>query len=240
VGQKLVSPATYWRRRVVTLAAGLAVLTLLTWAVNVALGGSRAAGQGSPRAAARHVTGPRSHSRAEGHRQTLAGDAVALGLQQRPHPRPPAPRPKATAVHVPGAGPHACLSSAVTLTLRAVHGSYGPGQPATFVVRAIHTGTRPCPVNLGSRFVSVVVASGATPIWDSSSCLRGTGSRVVTIRRGVPVFLQVSWDRRTSLSGCAGQGKAVRAGTYTAAAFDGQVRSQSTSFVLSGSAADES
>jgi hypothetical protein len=240
VGQKLVSPATYWRRRVVTLAAGLAVLTLLTWAVNVALGGSRAAGQGSPRAAARHVTGPSSHSRAEGHRQPLAGDAVALGLQQRPHPRPPAPRPKATAVHVPGAGPHACLSSAVTLTLRAVHGSYGPGQPATFVVRAIHTGTRPCPVNLGSRFVSVVVASGATPIWDSSSCLRGTGSRVVTIRRGVPVFLQVSWDRRTSLSGCAGQGKAVRAGTYTAAAFDGQVRSQSTSFVLSGSAADES
>ena len=240
MGQKLVSPATYWRRRVVTLAAGLAVLTLLTWSVNVALGGSRAAGQGSPRAAARHVTGPSSHSRAKGHGQTLAGETVALGLQQRPHPRPPAPRPRATAAPVPGAGPHPCLSSSLALTLSTPRHSYGSGQPVTFMVRAVHTGTRPCPINLGSRFVSVVVASGGTPLWDSSSCLRGTGSRVVTIRRGVPAFLKVSWDRRTSLSGCAGQGKAVRAGTYTAAVFDGQVRSQSTSFVLTGRAADAS
>lgn len=238
MGQKLVSPATYWRRRVVTLTAGLAALTLLTWAVNVALSGSRAAGQGPPRAAARHVTGPRSHSRAEGQRQTLAGDAVALGLQQRPHPRPPAPSPRATAAPIPGAGPHPCLSRAVTLTLSTPRHSYGSGQAVTFMVRAVHTGTRPCPINLGSRFVSVVVASGGTPLWDSSSCLRGTGSRVVTMRRGVPVLLRVTWDRRTSLSGCAGQGRAVRAGTYTAAAFDGQVRSQSTSFVLSGDAAD--
>src|SRR5215472_7276805 len=42
VGQKLVSQATYWRRRVVVLAACIAVLTLLTWAVNLALSGSQA------------------------------------------------------------------------------------------------------------------------------------------------------------------------------------------------------
>ena len=48
MGQKLVSPATYWRRRVVVLAVAVAVLGLPIWAVNKALGGSQAPGQGSP------------------------------------------------------------------------------------------------------------------------------------------------------------------------------------------------
>src|SRR6516164_1837527 len=48
VGQKLVSQATYWRRRVVVLAACLGVLTVLTWAVNLALSGGQASGQRSP------------------------------------------------------------------------------------------------------------------------------------------------------------------------------------------------
>ena len=44
MGQKLVSPATYWRRRVVVLAIGVAVIGLPIWAVNQALGGSHALG----------------------------------------------------------------------------------------------------------------------------------------------------------------------------------------------------
>jgi hypothetical protein len=80
--------------------------------------------------------------------------------------------------------------------------------------------------------MSVVVASAGTPLWDSASCPRGTSSRVVTLRRGVPAVFQVSWDRRTSISGCQGQGRLSRAGRYTAAAFEGQVRSQNMTFVL--------
>jgi hypothetical protein len=59
---------------------------------------------------------------------------------------------------------------------------------------------------------------------------------VVVLRRGVPADLRITWDRRTSLSGCPGQGRAAPAGTYTVAAFDGQLRSRATSFVLSGRA----
>jgi hypothetical protein len=137
---------------------------------------------------------------------------------------------------VPSAGPlrQACASGAVVLTLRSARYRYGQGALVTFVVGAVSSGSRPCRVDLGSRFVSVVVASAGTPIWDSSSCLRGTGSQVVMLRRGVPAVLRVTWDRRTSLSSCPGQGSAVRAGTYTAAAFYGQLRSHTVSFVLSG------
>jgi hypothetical protein len=120
------------------------------------------------------------------------------------------------------------------LTIRSAQHLYGPRELVTFVVGAVSARDRPCRVNLGSRFASVVVASGGTPIWDSSSCLRGTGSRVVILRRGAPAFLRITWDGRTSLSGCPGQGTPVHAGTYTAAAFDGQLHSQPTTFILSG------
>jgi hypothetical protein len=127
----------------------------------------------------------------------------------------------------------------VLLTLRSARHRYRyrPGEQVTFVVGALSTKNRPCRINLGSRFTSVVVASGGTPLWDSSSCLRGTGSRAVTLRRGAPASLRVTWDRRTSLSGCPGQGTAAPAGTYTAAAFTGQIRSQATTFILTGQGA---
>jgi hypothetical protein len=226
MGRKVVTRATYWRRRVVVLAAGMAVLGLPIWAVNEALGGSRAPGQGSPRSNAGHVAG--AHSRAgSGQRQAATRETADLGARPRPSADPraagasPSPRRQTCAL-------------AVRLTLRSAQRRYGPGERVTLVVGAVSSRSRPCRFDLGSKFTSVVVASGGTPLWDSSSCLRGSGLRVVMLRRGAPAFLQITWDRRTSMSGCPGQGTAVRAGTYTAAAFNGQIRSPATTFVLSG------
>jgi hypothetical protein len=226
MGQKLVSPATYWRRRVVVLAVGVAVLGLPIWAVNKALGGSQAPGQGSPRSSAGHAAGPSPGSRAEsGHAPTR--ETADLGS------RPPT-RPSASPSPAARPGRQTCARGAVLLTIRSARHRYRSGERVTFVIGAVSTWRRPCRVDLGAKFTSVVVASGATPLWDSSSCLRGTGSQVVMLRRGAPAFHKVTWDRKTSLSGCQGQGTAVRDGTYTAAAFNGQLRSQDTTFVLSG------
>jgi hypothetical protein len=233
MGQKLVSPATYWRRRAVVLAAGVAVLGLPIWAVNTALGGSQAPGQGPPRSHAGHSGDPGARPPAgRGHRQAPTRQTADLG--SRPPARPPAAPPGAGTTPSPRPGRQTCASGAVLLTLRSVRHRYGPGEQVTFVVVAVSTTSRPCRLDLGSRFTSVVVASGGTPLWDSSSCLRGTGSRVVMLRRGAPAVRRVTWDRRTPLSGCPGQGTAARAGTYTAAAFNGLLRSHATTFVLTG------
>ena len=227
MGQKLVSPATYWRRRVVVLAVGVAVLGLPIWAVNKALGGSQAPGHGSPRSSAGHAASPSPGSRAEpGHRQDPTRETADLGSRPRA-------RPSASPSLAARPGRQACARGAVLLTIRSVRHRYRPGERVTFVVGAVSTRSRPCRVDLGSKFTSVVVGSGDTPLWDSSSCLRGTGSQVVMLRRGAPSYLKVTWDRKTSLSGCSGRGTAVRAGTYTATAFNGQLRSQATTFVLS-------
>ena len=85
MGQKLVSPATYWRRRVVVLAAGVAVLALPIWAVNQALGGSHAPGQGSARAHAGQVTGPSARPPA---RRGQAPTRATADLGSRPRAQP--------------------------------------------------------------------------------------------------------------------------------------------------------
>jgi hypothetical protein len=227
MARKVVSRATYWRRRVVVLAAAVAALGLPIWAVNEALGGSRAPGQGSSRSNSGHVAS--AHSRASGHRQTPAQETADLGRA-----RPSAGPSRANASPSPGPGGQTCAGRAVKLTLRSTQHRYRSGEQVIFVVGAVSTGSRPCRFDLGSKFTSVVVAFGGTPLWDSSSCLRGSGSQVVMLRRGAPAYLRITWDRRTSMSGCPGQGTAVKAGTYTAAAFNGQIRSPATAFVLSG------
>jgi hypothetical protein len=262
MGQKVVSPATYWRRRVVVFGGGIAVLTLLVWGASVAvsgiLGGSPAAGQRSPGS---HTDGPAAAAQGgRGHRQSLAKETADLRSRQRAKPQPPVSSPSASTgpppssastapspgnsprsdvgtAPVPGAGQQACPSGGVVLTLHSPQSRYGSGMPVTFAIGAVSTKSQPCQVNLGTRFVSIVVDSSGTPIWDSSSCARGTISRAITLTRGVPAVVNVTWDRRTSMSGCPGQGSAVRPGTYTAAAYYGELHSPRLTFVLSGRAA---
>ena len=257
MGRKPVSRATYWRRRVVVFGGGMAVLTLLVWAmssaVSVVLSGNPAADQGS---AGSHAGG--SGARAlggRGHRQGLAKETADLRSRQRAKPQlsasspsastaPASPSPSASpspgsdqqtgTAPVPGAGQQACASGAVALALHSSRSQYGSGMPVNFTIGAVSSRSQSCQVNLGPRFVSIVADSSGTPIWDSSSCGRGTLSRVITLTRGVPAVVNITWDRRTSMTDCPGQGNGVRAGTYPAAAYYGQLHSHRITFALTG------
>jgi hypothetical protein len=229
MGQKLVSRATYWRRRAVVLTAAVAVLGLPIWAVNQALGGSKAPGHGSPRSYSGDVAGPGRHAGGE---HGKAPTRETADLSSPPRSRPTVAPPGAATTPLPGG--QTCTGKSVLLTIRPDRHRYVPGEQVIFTVGAVSTRDRPCRLDLGSKFTSVVVASSGTPLWDSSSCLRGSGLWVVTLRRASPASLRITWDQRTSMSGCPGKGTVVRSGTYTAAAFNGQIHSQATAFVLSG------
>lgn len=249
--QAPVRADVYWRRRVVALAIGLAIVGLISWAVNGTLstpaspgaaaagaapgggagGGSGGAGlaSGSPaasrgsRAASTPSTGPAG--RAAG-RTSAAGRSRQAGTSGSPQ----------VGSHQGGwhqrGSPAACPPGDVVLSLRQPQASYSGRAWPQFEVDVVSTAARPCAFNTGPRFLSVVVRSGRHALWTSAACSGGNGSNLAVLTKGVPVTLHFWWDRRAGSSGCQGQGRQVRAGAFVATAVSGRMSSNSLIFVL--------
>jgi len=132
-----------------------------------------------------------------------------------------------------------CPPGDVVVRLFPSQGSYGSHALPEFDVDMVSTAPRSCAVNVGARYLWLVVRSGGIArVWNSAGCAMGTGSRVVWLARGVPLIRHVTWDRKTSSPGCRQARAVVRPGTYTATAtavVSGVRRSSDTKiFVLSG------
>ncbi len=165
---------------------------------------------------------------------TMAGARQQKGsaAPRAPH-QPVARAPEHRAMErAPGPRVPACGRGDVVLSLDSPRYWYQRGRWPLFGVDAVSTATRPCRFNMGSRFGTVVVASGRTRIWGSADCVHGSGSQPVVLSRGVPAVRWIYWDRATSSPGCRPPHLPVRQGAYTAIAFDGQLSSQVLVFIL--------
>jgi hypothetical protein len=85
---------------------------------------------------------------------------------------------------------------------------------------------------MGAKFVSVIVAAGSRPLWNSADCPQGRGSHPAALSTDQPGVLNVSWDRRTSSPGCTGTQRLVRPGEYQATAVAGRLHSRTVNVVL--------
>jgi hypothetical protein len=217
-----ISPTTYWRRRVLVFAVGIGLLTALSWTVN---------GMLAARSSAAHAASPGA--------TRAAGSAAPHVSRGRALPAPSSsPRPKSvpsrhrSTAHSPASGKAlACAPGAVTLRLSSPQYWYQAGKMPLFTVHAVSNEGRPCRFNMGTKFVSVVIASGRR-IWSSADCVSGSGSNMIVLIRGVPAVLRVSWDRRTSSPGCSGTSQAVAPGEYQVTAVAGRLRSKTVNLVL--------
>jgi hypothetical protein len=239
----------YWRRRVIALAAAIAVLALIAWTLNGTLGGS---GNAQTAADTTHT----------GH-QAKHGIAPAAATSPAVSPSPAAPTAAAAATPRPTASAHgqhgqakhgqakpgrhqaghgaeasgraaACPRGSVVLSLFTTKYRYPAHQAPRFQLDVVSTSPRPCSFDLGAKHVQLVIkAGGERPVWDSADCA-AAAHRVTRLSRGVPDVLRVSWDRKTAAASCRLAGKAARPGTYTATARSGPVHSQSLIFVLGG------
>ena len=237
------SADAYWRRRLFALAAGLAVLGLLAWAV----GGTAGA---HPTAA----TTPLHHNHHARHPSPpAAGATPAPTASPSPSPSPTprssrhapdgkhksqAAKPKpshtpaaaAAGTQSPGGG---CQAADVVLTLTASSNSYGRAARPEFDLDVVSTASRTCTFNVGTRHLTVLIESGGVRVWNSADCAGKSGaSSVAKLKRGVPLQLQVSWDRLLSSPGCRMPRAAARPGTYTVTASAGQLHSHTLVFVL--------
>src|SRR5260370_311267 len=89
-----------------------------------------------------------------------------------------------------------------------------------------------CSFNVGLGFLALVIKEGPVRLWSSADCVKGSGSLVSALRRGVPTVLPVTWNRRTSAPSCSGPSRMVPPGIYTAYAAQGGIDSVPVTFHL--------
>jgi hypothetical protein len=235
--------ATYWRRRLVALAAGMAALALISWALSGALGGggsssaSGSSGHGMPHGGSGHGGGQGTggHGGAGhgggGQGGGSAGSAVATGSASagasdavqtghRRHRRVPT-------------GPQPCAHGDVVLSLFSSQESYADGQLPQFTVDVVATGGPTCTFDVGAKHVTLIIRSGSVRVWNSADCAQGTGDLNSDLQRGVPTVLPITWNRQASAPGCPPEQGLMPAGTYTAEVSDGWLASNVVSFRIS-------
>jgi hypothetical protein len=248
-GNQGVSPEVYWRRRVFALAAGLAVLGLLAWAV----GGASAH---HPVAATTSYNQTQQPAAPTGYPTPATSSASpspspspsSSGRSPSPSPSPSdskdphqGKKPK-TAAKRHGASPHVmaglnapgddCPASDVVVSLAASGATFDGSARPHFTITVVSTAGRRCQVNVGPRYLTMVIQSGGVREWGSGDCVKGGGTQVAMLARGVPVQRSFTWNRTLSAPGCHLPATSASPGTYTATATDGGAHSRTVVFLL--------
>ena len=221
----------YWRRRVIALAAGIGMLTLVTWTVNGALGGATRRATDLSQTSSQHSTHP----------APATPSPTGTGT---PSPSPSLPKPATSASGHPAAqhrsktaaapAPGVCPGADLVLSLFSARYSYPAHAAPQFSVDVVSTAPGPCTTDFGATSLHIVIrAAGKNQVWDSADCAR-PAPQATTLARGVPAVARITWNRQTSAPGCQAPRRAARPGTYTATAYSGKLSSQAVIFVLKG------
>jgi hypothetical protein len=238
--EEVEEPSAYWRRRAVTLAAGLGVLGLLAWALSGGggkPGTPRTSASGSMSAAAYPgVSAPAvttspgaspSASPSASPGASAGADAAVPGLGSGTSGLPSAASSAHSAARKPAAGTTSaaagpggsdgpCPASAIVLSLFASQSSYASGQDPTFSLDTVSTAAGRCTFDVSPAQLHMVVMSAGRVIWDSADCARPGQTQTDRLTRGVPVQQSFAWNRAITLPGCVTLASAARPGTYTA------------------------
>ncbi len=235
---------TYWRRRFLVLAAGLATLGAAAWSLSEAITvhprvpGHATTGHGPSGGAVAPQGGGSPTGAAAGthHGHGNASGAPAGAGTKASHRPSSGHKPQASPSPSPGVSggfkPKFCSWHSIVLSVSANQIDFAPGQRPTFSLSVVSTQPTDCSFNVGSGHLALVIKEGPARIWSSADCAAGTGSLVTALRRGVPTVVAVSWHEKTSAPGCNGPVRSVPAGTYTAYAADGPLVSSPVTFRL--------
>ena len=233
----------YWQRRFFTLLAGLGVIGLLAWAASgMAGGGSSAhgAGSGQPSAAAYSTptttpTSPAPASSAPSASPTATPSAAPTATPTASASGRAAqakPQPKAAAT-----GPVACPPADLLLTVTPRAASFGTKATPAFQVDIVSTDTSPCNLDTGPAALRLKVLHGSSVAYNSAVCVNGAKRHVISLRRGVPVIMSMTWDKHETVEGSLSTVAAATNRTYGAIIEAGGAQSPRSSFRLTGNPA---
>jgi hypothetical protein len=221
-GSWLSAPDSYWRRRFLILASGLAVLCLITWGVSDLLGPAQPIGRaGAAHAADNRLTLPPA---AYGPPSTPSPAASSASSAVSLTPIPGTASASASTLASPGQSPSAgiapgqCATASIVLSLFSAQPKYSPAQQPRFTVYVVSTAPGTCQLPYQPPFAHVIVTRNGQVVWDSASCpaAGGTGGapQKMPLTEGVPKVTSLSWNRKATSPGCAGFLPAGASGTF--------------------------
>lgn len=199
------SPAVYWRRRVLAVAASVAAVVLLAWIIGQLVDGTEE--QPVQGASARASQPPSS--------RPLSADASSSASatpSQDPSASPAAP----VAVPAPPPPPQPCPDTALAIVAQAEQPTYRVGQRPLLHLVISNAGPVAClrEVSRSIRELVITTPDGAKRMWSSNDCYSPPGEDIRLIQPGEALTFTVTWAGRTSAPGCPSRRRTVPAGSY--------------------------
>ncbi|MBK5308333.1 MAG: hypothetical protein JJD92_16760 [Frankiaceae bacterium] len=196
--------STYWRRRVLVLAA----LVIAVLVVAKACGGE-------PEKESRSGAGSSPTPSAAG------SPAASPAASAAPSPSP-SPAPIQT-----------CRDTVLQITTESDADSYASGGAPRFTLTVRNIGSVPCRRALGPDAVELRVFSGEDRIWSSDDCNDAKGQGVLTLSPGAARAMTVQWPGKRTKPDCE-TGETAQPGTYRVSARVGSIVRQGSVFRVTG------
>jgi hypothetical protein len=189
--------SVYWRRRLVILAVGLALVLLVANLLGGDDGGERSGGAVASQVAGEPTGTPSG--------ETSKGSTPKKQKKTRTPQEPVLAQPD---------GP--CTDSDILITPSVEEAI--AGRPVTVTLELRTATAEACTWRVSANHVTMKITSGIDEIWTSRQCPRAVPVQDVVVRRDVTTFVDVPWKARRSDDGCPVQTQWALPGTYNVAA----------------------
>jgi hypothetical protein len=186
--------SVYWRRRLLVLVLGLALVLLVAKLV----GGGDDDGKKSGGAVASQVAGEPTGTPSD---EASKGSTPKKQKNNRTPQEPVLAQPD---------GP--CADSDILITPSVEEAI--AGRPVTVTLELRTATAEACTWRVSANHVTMKITSGVDEIWTSRQCPRAVPVQDVVVRRDVTTFVDVPWKARRSDDGCPVQTDWARIGTY--------------------------
>lgn len=110
--------------------------------------------------------------------------------------------------------------------------TYAAGENPVITMTIQNKSGRDCVRDIGSGANTFTVSSGGHRAWSSDDCDPSQASNPQVLPAGAKAEAKVTWERKLSSPGCAGQAPAAQAGVYQVEGSNGKVVSKQVRITL--------
>lgn len=146
------------------------------------------------------------------------GDGGDVGPTPAPtptaSPTSPTPAPSPTSTPSPTRTDDLCLDSDILVEASAEFPIYPVGSTPTLSLVITNIGTVECRRNVGPGANELWIEQSGQVLWSSDDCNPSDASDIISLKRGEEFITQLTWDGRTSATGCPSDQPLVEAGEY--------------------------